>query len=132
MQAMPRTSLQCLPFFFSCQQIPCTLQPKSRGMTTGHRDVDPEFYTNKAVFFNIVTEIWNRFHARADYRIIPDAKTKSWRSATTTTTYPLTCSIRWLREWAGDLITTLHSSMSFIRRRAWNNWQWRGWRPDSV
>ena len=30
--------------------------------------------------------------------------------STITTTYPLTFSI----EWAGDLITTLHSSMSFI------------------
>jgi len=35
-----------------------------------------EFYTYKAVIFNIVTEIWNRFYAGVDYRIIPDAKTK--------------------------------------------------------
>jgi hypothetical protein len=27
----------------------------------------------------------------------------------TTTTYPLTSSINWLREWVGDLIITLHS-----------------------
>lgn len=113
--------LPSVSLFFSCQQTPRILQPQLRGMATGHRDVDfPNSITNKAVFFNIVTGIWARFHVGADYRIIPDAKTKSWRSACraiNSTTHPLTFSINWLREWAGGLNTTLHISMSFIRRR---------------
>jgi hypothetical protein len=45
------------PCFFSCQQMPRILQPQSRGWRLDTGMWISEFYPDKAVFFNIVTEI---------------------------------------------------------------------------